>query len=785
MKKIILYILLTKLSTQSIISASEIQHCYKSKDTNCSSKILFNLTLENGQLKNEEKIKFTYENFTDSENSKLSLNTPIELNISKSPVKVFYKLLYKQHFNYQIKERIEKSVGVFCTEGYLQNGEVEIDSTCGFQRNINNEVIVNSRGFCCECPLTSFFLSLDGEIHRGECEFMDFDSGVTAHCVEKSEQMYAGYYILEYYFSYDIKVEIDYEKNGKIEKIEETLGINKRNFSNDILIGKVVGDFLPNKKPPQIVNKILLTPSTYNFSELEDDLKKEEIFTETTTNTIDSNLEILVVPETMVSWSGLECNKIGTNYDPFQNQSNRCNKIGGSCLFNQISDIIVNEKEKLANNLTTEYLLRELGDFGDIKKNGEDTIILEMDFNEVFTTQITLEVDATDFSFITTLGQGEIVSVELNNFEGQTSLGTLITKIKNTGTNDTSFEISLNCSEFVESLPSKKINIIQQKEIFIKFEFSVFNSKSADHKCDLNLLNSIGELVDSEKIEFSTTDRIDVIDPVINNDDKTLENLADDFDKITFDNLNEQIICAYLCPKTSSLSCFVLNGCSGEIKRFYYYILLLFVVSLVVVFLVYKCCCVQFGCVKCCFATKKKKKNYEEDEKKDDEVSDEENTVENEFDKSYKETGGYDEEVKVLDKKREDFKKCGNFEIGENKSDFVTSENFRNTEGCEKKYFLKNIFESKKKNYPSFSEIKQKNEIFVLKIEKINSNYGYKLKKDILIEMQIIDNEGKDKYVYHEFLYNIMKKIDENKSKKYNNFLKELFSNGSLQKIES
>ena len=806
MKIQIIILYLTTLTTQSILSASEIHHCYKSKDTNCSSKLLFSLTLENGQLKNEEQIKFTYTQFTDSENNKLELKAPIALKISKSPVKVFYKLLYKKHFNSQIKERIEKSVGPFCTEGYLKEKKIEIDSTCGFKKDINENIIINSRGFCCQCPITTLFTDLEGEIHRGDCQFMDFDSGVTAHCVEKSDEVYAGYVILEYYFSYEVTVELVFDKGEGEQRIQEVLGINRRNFSNEILKGKVVGDFLPNKKPPQIVNKVLLTPSVYGFEELDGEGRKEEDLESDTIsesgNVINANREVLVVPETMITWDGTECNKIGVDYESFQNQSNRCNMSSGSCLLNQISDIINVEKEKLANNLTTEYLLKELGDFGDIRKNGEDTIILEMDFNEVFTTQISLEIDASEFSFITNLGQGEIVNVELNNFEGQTSLGTLITKIKNIGTNDSSFEISLNCSEFVESLPSKKINISQNKEIFVKFQFSVFNSKTSKHSCNLNLLNSIGELVDSEKIEFETTDRIDKIDPLKNDEDKTIEDKDKQIEKIIFNNLNEQIICAYLCPNTSSLSCFMINGCSGEIKRFYYYILILFVISLFVVFLIYKCICVQFGCLICCFGKKKRKKKKKnrgenlESEESDKESFDEEvdnkrkrkkrNKRDRDTDEnleSDEDGGDYDEGVQVVRKKREQFKNCENFEVKEGKSDFVTGEFFRNIgNSYEKKQFLKNILETKLKEYPNFSEVKQKNEVFVLNIDKILLNYDYKLKKDILIDLHIIEDEGKNKYVYNEFLFNIMKKLDESKSENYNDFLTELFSNETLQK---
>ncbi len=71
---------------------------------------------------------------------------------------------------------------------------------------------------------------------------------------------------------------------------------------------------------------------------------------------------------------------------------------------------------------------------------------------------------------------------------------------------------------------------------------------------------------------FNTFDRIEVIDPPPNdNEDKVIKDNKPI--KITFDLLNEDIICEFICPNTSSLACFIINGCSGEIKKLIYYII--------------------------------------------------------------------------------------------------------------------------------------------------------------------------------------------------------------------
>ncbi len=68
---------------------------------------------------------------------------------------------------------------------------------------------------------------------------------------------------------------------------------------------------------------------------------------------------MLIVDETMVSKNGDQCNLIGTSYQAFNNQPGvQCRQPIGSCLSNQISDILDADMKRLSAGKNPLYIIK-------------------------------------------------------------------------------------------------------------------------------------------------------------------------------------------------------------------------------------------------------------------------------------------------------------------------------------------------------------------------------------------------------------------------------------------
>lgn len=63
----------------------------------------------------------------------------------------------------------------------------------------------------------------------------------------------------------------------------------------------------------------------------------------------------LLLNKNMVSLDGTECNKVGTGYQAFQFQASKCDMERGSCLKNQISSLIDEDKKRAKDNISPLY----------------------------------------------------------------------------------------------------------------------------------------------------------------------------------------------------------------------------------------------------------------------------------------------------------------------------------------------------------------------------------------------------------------------------------------------
>lgn len=147
----------------------------------------------------------------------MKLDHPIQLGISKSQVRVQYPLKYRKHFPAQLYEKVMSTVWPFCSEGIINSdGEIVADSTCGFQTDMlevefGQPIVDYSGGFCCSCPAMTVLTGMSDGVYRGDCGLLS--SNETAHCLEFSDTMFAGYSIGDFEYDYDITLDLTYKSN--------------------------------------------------------------------------------------------------------------------------------------------------------------------------------------------------------------------------------------------------------------------------------------------------------------------------------------------------------------------------------------------------------------------------------------------------------------------------------------------------------------------------------------------------------------------------------------------
>lgn len=557
----------------TLISSANITHCFDSATTPmaCSPRLLLSLTVDNGQLENSESLSFALASFRDKNNNVLNLTTPLALNITKTPVSVIYYLKYRRNFAFNAFERVVKTSWPFCSEGVSSQNQIKLDSTCKYKLNSSGYPIEYSQGFCCTCSAMTLITGLASEVSRGNCQ--QFGSSQTAHCLEFDRTQYSGYEIIDYVYDYKIGFDLAFEttQQGAKTKLNEYLTINKRSFINEIFQAKIIGNFLPSRQPPNLAGQVLLKPDNQLGSGLTKTLQPVED-------------TWLIVDKAQVTFDGTECNKIGTSFYAFHNQNSKCEVRQGSCLNNQIADLLAQDNMKISRNGTADYLLKSKGKFKGIKPESENTTRLEMEYEDIFTTQIVLEIDASHFNFTSTLGKAVLTKVEIPSFEAQTNLGRVYVSLQNTGSNAAKFEIALNCSADIQLLPSKFTYLLPGQSQDLEFKIAATIAQAKSHLCNVTLTNNFGEILDQSSINFETSERQTIIDSNATSLEQTSKNTNQTtISKLeTFGQFGRLEVCEYLCTQLSSLHCYILNGCSGQLQQIGFYLVGVSLLSLII-----------------------------------------------------------------------------------------------------------------------------------------------------------------------------------------------------------
>ncbi|ETO22865.1 hypothetical protein RFI_14326 [Reticulomyxa filosa] len=178
------------------------------------------------------------------------------------------------------------------------------------------------KGFCCSCNL------FGGETVRGIGECPILGSGQqSAHCLSFAVDplWYSGYSIgpCETFFQIGITV---LRTNDNSTQIQETVSISPQNTGATTQDGKIVvrliGDLVSYQDAPDLNNLYYFCPSSPQTDPRVKNYLKNS----------------MLIPQSAVTLTGQDCDKIGVSYYAFRYQSQACLKPVGACLSNQLED---------------------------------------------------------------------------------------------------------------------------------------------------------------------------------------------------------------------------------------------------------------------------------------------------------------------------------------------------------------------------------------------------------------------------------------------------------------
>jgi Male gamete fusion factor len=244
-----------------ILSKSQIQTCDQTNSQrNCSELLYVQLALQNGQGQGEE-LSFNVSNFTNQDGLDIALDSPLTVTLMKSNVEVSYNTLYRQDVNSNPVEKIIDSNYLSCSEG-VYIGSVQLtSSTCTIARDSSGNVIQNSQGYCCACPLLTYLAGIRSSgTNRGDCGFLS--NSMSASCLNFPNQWHSLYEVPSYQYNYFVTAQMGLKtKSGSTQTSDMVVSNSKKNANNGIFQITIVGDYTPTNPPPDLSSIYLLRPS--------------------------------------------------------------------------------------------------------------------------------------------------------------------------------------------------------------------------------------------------------------------------------------------------------------------------------------------------------------------------------------------------------------------------------------------------------------------------------------------------------------------------------------------
>ena len=269
-----------------------------------------------------------------------------------------------------------------------------------------------------------------------------------------------------------------------------------------------------------------------------------------------------------VSLDGSGCDKPGTMFGGFRNQPNKCGVPAGSCLSNQLQDIVDADAAAMAaGNAPRKNVAALQAGAAALHDalpgaSSPDKKRLALPATQLRNSIVTLTLNADSVRFVVNFSPGRIISAQLVDFNGRTvggfvalsGNGRLAATIVNNGTIDASYYLSVvNCSAGVALIPSPGALAVAAGGVLTQqWACAVEDDAAANRNCTVVLQDARFVVIDTRLVKFYTN--ATVYDALPQLDGRALGTGVGA-------PQGGGGSCSALCPNMFNLLCAAVNGC--------------------------------------------------------------------------------------------------------------------------------------------------------------------------------------------------------------------------------
>lgn len=501
----VLWLGVEKVVDGTLISESSLQDCTSTELNvlNCKKKLVVSLSLPADLKPGAESINFI--SSAQVSKSNFTVTFPkIELSLSRTAVYYRYPIFYLQDFNAAPYELvIDGSLANLCDDS------ATTDATCGLQTDSSGNVIPYSQGFCCDCSICAAIKVCTANARSAlACNLLGVYS--SASCLRFGALWYSGFTIGSASIWFEIELNLTSHKGNETVK-SSTLTLSPDQLgSSDVIFGceaQLVGTFDPSVEPQYFGDKMLFVPSIPVSSSI-----------------VQAGLpEYMILPDTMITIDGTECNKVGVSYYAFNSQGNRCQMSAGSCLENQLTDFRTSDMLRIAKGESPQYMVAAYGEVslqefesdssntsqgGESKGSSAPSPYLTYVSPAPPETLITVTINADTLQYVQSVASGKIIKAELNqkSVEALSKGAVLAVEIQSTGDVVSEFTIDVvNCTGGVFPIPGQHTSLAPHENVTLTYNVYMQLNVSTIASCQVLLLNALMVQIDSMTVRWNVT----------------------------------------------------------------------------------------------------------------------------------------------------------------------------------------------------------------------------------------------------------------------------------------
>ncbi|XQJ30986.1 Generative cell specific 1 protein, putative [Leishmania guyanensis] len=489
---VFLLVWLAQPARAAFASSSLISYCSDSGDEkiNCKKKMVVTVTVEGGQLPDEESLLFL-NSATDMtiKNGTAVQFSPIRITTSRSAVRYRYPLFYVQNYNTKPYEATVKgSLLNQCNADFDTN-----TATCGIAHDAAGKPILYSQGFCCDCSMCQTLgLCLPDARANAGCNI--FDRYTTASCLRFTKRWYSGYTIGGYVTWYTVNLTLSRNVSvsggaGSAEKVvTQKVVMHLSPSSNGETAGeewdvmaRVLGNYAPIVQPLDLTSRMLFAPAIPPNDE----------------RVQAGAAEWMLLPTNLVTLDGRECDKVGVSYEAFASQGNKCNLRPGSCLNSQLEDYRTTDLERIASGNKGQYMATSFGDFH-LERDAVASPYISYRATSPAATMLSITISADDLEYTVGLASGKIVSAELNKpvLEASTKDGVMTVVVRNAASVTGRVVVGTSsCSDGVFPITAQTLSLAAQQQSTVAFNVYMQDSYASENASCMVVLRNAQEVI--------------------------------------------------------------------------------------------------------------------------------------------------------------------------------------------------------------------------------------------------------------------------------------------------